>query len=101
MYPDSQWPEYSLSLRTSLVTVVTGHIWFQHTEEGSRVEMHKFTLACMLQCSFLYCKKQRHDGEYAGCLKAVEAASIIALWLAVISVCGQRGDALSVLTDRP
>lgn len=91
---DSLQPGYISSPRTSSVTVVTGHTGYDTQEKEV-----DWKLACLyLHVCSINWKIRREDEEYVGCPKAVGSVSNCS---AVISVSSQRGDALSLLTDRP
>lgn len=74
MHPDSVWPGYNPSLRTSLVTVVTGHTGYYTLEEEVEWKLICLYLYVLYNKHFQKTLTLRHGKEYVGyawCLKAV------------------------------
>lgn len=91
---DSLQPGCIRSPGTPSVTVVTGHTGYDMLEKEVGWKLVCFYLHV---CSNNW-KTLGQAEEYVGCLKAVGSVYNCS---AVISVFSQRGDVLSLLTDRP
>lgn len=74
MHPDSLWPGYNPSLRTSLVTVVTGHTGYNTLEEELEWKLICLYLYALYNKHFQKTLTLRHGKEYVGyawCPKAL------------------------------